>query len=129
MSHLRAVLHDEGRWSGHRSRVERRAWDRRGARRLHQRRQRTRTREHILRRPSDGARMKPRALIVDDEQAECELFADALRHAGFDPQWVQDPLSALDVLGKRQFEVVVTDLNMPTMNGAELCRRVKEVLP
>jgi two-component system response regulator HydG len=73
--------------------------------------------------------MKPRALIVDDEQAECELFADALRHAGFDPQWVQDPLSALDVLGKRQFEVVVTDLNMPAMNGAELCRRVKEVLP
>jgi two-component system response regulator HydG len=73
--------------------------------------------------------MKPRALIVDDERAECELFADALRHAGFDPQWVQDPLSALDVLGKRQFEVVVTDLNMPKMNGAELCRRVKEVLP
>jgi two-component system response regulator HydG len=73
--------------------------------------------------------MKPRALIVDDEQAECELFADALRHAGFDPQWVQDPVSALDVLSKRQFEVVVTDLNMPRMNGAELCRRVKEVLP
>jgi two-component system response regulator HydG len=73
--------------------------------------------------------MKPRALIVDDEQAECELFADALRHAGFEPEWVQDPLSALDVLSKRQFEVVVTDLNMPTMNGAELCRRVKEVLP
>ncbi|HEX6277519.1 MAG TPA: sigma-54 dependent transcriptional regulator [Polyangiaceae bacterium] len=73
--------------------------------------------------------MKPRALIVDDEQAECELFADALRHAGFEPQWVQDPNSALELLSHRQFEVIVTDLNMPTMNGSELCRRVKDVLP
>jgi DNA-binding NtrC family response regulator len=70
-----------------------------------------------------------RALIIDDERAECELFADALRFAGFDPHWVQDPTEGLDVLSKSPFDVVVTDLNMPTMTGTEVCRRVKESSP
>lgn len=73
--------------------------------------------------------MNPRALIIDDEQAECELFADALRQAGFEPAWVQEPGRALDILGTRPFDVVVTDLNMPGMNGTELCRRIQNVLP
>ena len=73
--------------------------------------------------------MNPRALIIDDEQAECELFADALKHAGFEADWIQNPSQALDVLTRRPFDVVITDLNMPTMNGTELCRRVKVVLP
>jgi len=71
----------------------------------------------------------PRALIVDDERAECELFADALRHGGFDAEWILDPRAALDVLAKRPFDVVVTDLNMPAVNGVELCRRVKQAVP
>jgi two-component system response regulator HydG len=70
-----------------------------------------------------------RALIIDDERAECELFADALRYAGFDPHWVQDPVEALEVLTMQPFDVVVTDLNMPTMTGTEVCRRVKESSP
>ncbi len=73
--------------------------------------------------------MTPRALIVDDERAECELFADALQHGGFDVEWTQDPRSVLNVLSKRPFNVVVTDLNMPAVNGVELCRRVKQAIP
>jgi two-component system response regulator HydG len=71
----------------------------------------------------------PRALIIDDEHAECELLADALRQAGFDAAWVQEPRKALELLGSRPFDVVVTDLNMPSMNGSELCRRIKDALP
>ena len=44
--------------------------------------------------------MKPRALIVDDERAECEMFADALRDAGFDPSWDVSPVAALTRLGR-----------------------------
>ena len=73
--------------------------------------------------------MMPRALIVDDEKAECELFADALRDAGFEADWVQHPERAMELLVQRQFDVVLTDLCMPAMSGAELCRRVKETLP
>lgn len=73
--------------------------------------------------------MIPRALIIDDERAECELFTDALRYAGFESEWLQDPTRALHVLANAPFDVVVTDLNMPSMNGTELCRRVKEAAP
>ncbi len=61
--------------------------------------------------------MSPRALIIDDERAECELFADALRYAGFEPEWVQDPHRALEIVSQGLFDVVVTDLNMPGMKG------------
>ena len=73
--------------------------------------------------------MNPRALIVDDEPAECELVRDALSHAGFEATSVQNPGRALDLLATRPFDVVLTDLNMPGMNGTELCRRINEAAP
>jgi DNA-binding NtrC family response regulator len=73
--------------------------------------------------------MKPRALIVDDERAECEMFADALRDSGFDPSWEVEPVAALGRLETEPFDVVVTDLNMPVMNGNELCARIKQLKP
>jgi DNA-binding NtrC family response regulator len=73
--------------------------------------------------------LKPRALIVDDERAECEMFADALRDAGFEAAWELQPLEALRRLERQPFDVVVTDLNMPGLPGIELCRRVKQDQP
>lgn len=73
--------------------------------------------------------MKPRALIVDDERAECEMFADALRDAGFEPHWELHPEQALKLLDTQPFEVVVTDLNMPGMSGSELCGRIRQSKP
>ena len=73
--------------------------------------------------------MSPRALIVDDVRAECEMFADALRDAGFEAVWELHPLAALERLEKQPFDVVVTDLNMAGFSGTELCRRVKLLKP
>ncbi len=73
--------------------------------------------------------MMPRALIVDDERAECEMFADALRDSGFDPSWEVEPRTALNRLETEPFDVVVTDLNMPGVNGTELCARAKQLKP
>jgi DNA-binding NtrC family response regulator len=71
----------------------------------------------------------PRALIVDDEPAECELVRDALSQAGFDAFSAQSSGHALELLTTRPFDVVLTDLNMPSMNGTDLCRRINEVAP
>ena len=73
--------------------------------------------------------MNPRALIVDDEPAECELVRDALGHAGFDVHSAQTPSRALELLATRPFDVVLTDLNMPGMSGTDLCRRINETVP
>jgi DNA-binding NtrC family response regulator len=70
-----------------------------------------------------------RALIVDDDPAECALVRDALNQAGFDAHSVEEPSRAIALLLKQPFDVVLTDLNMPGMNGTELCRRITEAVP
>lgn len=73
--------------------------------------------------------MNSRVLIVDDVQAECRVLCDALRTTDLESQWVLSGQEALDLLGKEPFGVVVADLNMPGMNGVELCRQVTESRP
>jgi DNA-binding NtrC family response regulator len=73
--------------------------------------------------------MSARVLIVDDVLGECRLIADALRSADFDAQWALGGSEALHLLESQPFDVVVTDLNMPNMNGITLCRRITETTP
>jgi two-component system response regulator HydG len=73
--------------------------------------------------------MNPRVLIVDDVRAECRLIADTLQSADFEPQWVLSGAEALLLLEAQSFDAVVTDLNMPHMDGISLCRRITETSP
>jgi two-component system response regulator HydG len=73
--------------------------------------------------------MTPRVLIIDDIEAECRVLSDALRGSGFEPHWLLSGSEALDLLAREPFDVVVTDLNMPHVNGVDLCRQVTESRP
>ena len=73
--------------------------------------------------------MSARALIVDDVRAECTLISDALLSFGFESDWVLSAGEALERLTVHPFDVVLTDLNMPGMNGIDLCRRITETQP
>jgi DNA-binding NtrC family response regulator len=66
-----------------------------------------------------------RVLIVDDERGIRALCTDLLRRAGYDTEAVDSPGAALARLDENTFDVVVMDINMPVMNGVELCRRVR----
>ncbi|GAC1537567.1 MAG: sigma-54 dependent transcriptional regulator [Polyangiales bacterium] len=68
--------------------------------------------------------MSAKILIVDDDRAMCELLADSLRKQGHAAQWRATADEALAALGAEDFDVVVTDLNMPKVGGIELCARV-----
>ncbi|HMA97299.1 MAG TPA: sigma-54 dependent transcriptional regulator, partial [Polyangiaceae bacterium] len=65
----------------------------------------------------------------DDVQAECRVLCDALGAYDFDARWALNGADALDELSKEPFDVVVTDLNMPKLNGVELCRQISEARP
>lgn len=68
--------------------------------------------------------MKPRILVVDDEQPMCELLeADLARH-GYSVTWRTTPEEALLALNSEDFDVVLTDLQMRGMSGLDLCDRV-----
>jgi DNA-binding response OmpR family regulator len=68
---------------------------------------------------------KGRILAVDDQRYFRELIASLLSQEGFDVRTVGSGEEAVQVLEHERFDVVVTDLVMPGMSGADLVRRIK----
>jgi two-component system response regulator HydG len=68
--------------------------------------------------------MSARVLVVDDDRAMSEFLVAELEEKGFSPQFRLSARAALDALAVDPFDVVVTDLNMPQMNGLALCERL-----
>jgi DNA-binding NtrC family response regulator len=68
--------------------------------------------------------MPGRILMVDDDQNMCEACESELRPRGFQVAWHVSPEAALDALRNGEFDAVLTDLNMPGMNGIELCQQI-----
>ena len=68
--------------------------------------------------------MPGRLLIVDDDQGMCEMIEADLKGRGFISSWYTSAEEALSVLEKEEFDVVLADIQMPGMNGIELCNRI-----
>jgi response regulator RpfG family c-di-GMP phosphodiesterase len=64
-------------------------------------------------------------LIVDDDDAIRDLLKHGIKHFGIDCLAVGSGQEALEVLAKHPIDVVVSDINMPGMNGLELIQRIK----
>ena len=68
---------------------------------------------------------RKRVLVVDDEPPMREILGNLLGTFGYDWETACDAVEALTKLEQTEFDLVLTDLNMPGMNGAELAREVK----
>ncbi len=68
-----------------------------------------------------------RALIVDDNVALARVTQFALDGAGFETQATYNGRLALEAALQTQFDVVITDQQMPEMTGVELCRELREL--
>jgi len=75
------------------------------------------------------ARPRARILIVDDDESMCDLLGSELASRGFGSAFETEPERALESLGSRDIDVVVTDLQMRGMNGIELCDRIVAAHP
>jgi|YNPBryulayer2012_1023412.scaffolds.fasta_scaffold07583_2 DNA-binding NtrC family response regulator len=67
-----------------------------------------------------------RILVVDDDRAILEDISEALVPGGYEVVAEENPLVALEKLDEGEFDVVITDIRMPEMNGIELLKRVRE---
>lgn len=65
-------------------------------------------------------------LVVDDATSVRKTLAQLLGDAGYDVTTARDGFDALDALIRRKADVVLTDLEMPNLNGLELTRRLRE---
>lgn len=66
-----------------------------------------------------------RVLAVDDSASIREVVMMTLKMAGFDGEQAKDGAEALELAKKSQFDLVLTDVNMPNMDGIELIKALR----
>lgn len=73
--------------------------------------------------------MAKKVLVVDDQESMREMLADLLDMMGLEPQTVGSGAEALEELTAGLVDLVITDLNMPQMDGMELMKAIKSDHP
>jgi CheY-like chemotaxis protein len=66
-----------------------------------------------------------RILIVDDNVALGRVIQFAMEGAGFETMTAKNAQIAFELAQETQFDVVITDQQMPVMTGVELCRNLR----
>jgi diguanylate cyclase (GGDEF)-like protein len=80
--------------------------------------------------PESGSpRDRGRVLVVDDSRLVRLVIREQLESAGYEVSEASDGGSALALLGQGALDVVITDLNMPGLDGFEVLAAVKERAP
>jgi two-component system chemotaxis response regulator CheY len=67
-----------------------------------------------------------RALIVDDSRSMRQMVSFTLQQAGFDLVEAENGKDALDKLRGQKFGVIITDLNMPVLDGIGFIRQARQ---
>jgi len=80
---------------------------------------------------SEGTKHSPLILVIDDEPRICKLFKRILQtlRPGSEVMTFLDGKTALAQLEKQSFDLVITDYQLPGMNGLEISRYVSEHRP
>jgi two-component system cell cycle response regulator CpdR len=71
----------------------------------------------------------PKILLAEDDTDMRRFLVKALQNAGFDVTSYDNGLSAYQRLREEPFELLLTDIVMPEMDGIELAQRAGEMVP
>ena len=66
-----------------------------------------------------------RILVVDDDRGMQDVLDIMLSRAGYKVATADDGAAALDIIGKKKFDLVITDLKRPRVDGSVDRRRVR----
>jgi EAL domain-containing protein (putative c-di-GMP-specific phosphodiesterase class I) len=75
--------------------------------------------------PAEGPKAKIRVLLVDDEQAIARGLSRLLGAAGYEVTTAHDGQMALEAIEASPFDVIVSDIRMPNMDGLTLLRAIR----
>jgi DNA-binding response OmpR family regulator len=70
-----------------------------------------------------------RLLIIEDEPDLAEGLARGLRHHGYAVDMAYDGLQGWELASTNDYDLLILDLNLPAMDGLEVCRRVRANCP
>lgn len=65
-------------------------------------------------------------LIIDDDREMADLVRALLNYYGYEATAINDPKKGISFAQKDKPDLILLDVLMPTMNGREVCRRLKE---
>lgn len=74
--------------------------------------------------PSPAPDARARILLVDDEPMVTQLITDMLSMDGYDVDSASNGIAALEKVQGRRYDLILTDLHMPEMDGAGLYREL-----
>jgi len=67
-----------------------------------------------------------RILVVEDEKPLCQTIAKGLRLSGYEVDTCYDGLEAWELIAGESYDLVVLDLNLPSMDGMDVLRNVRK---
>ena len=70
-----------------------------------------------------------KVLVVDDHEQRRNLFCKVLKSAGYAVRPVSDGLNAIRHMEKTRFDVVLTDVVLPQLDGLELLTKIRDRWP
>lgn len=70
-----------------------------------------------------------RILVVDDDQDVLDMADCFFKKKGMEVHCAESGEKALEIFREKSFAVIITDFNMPGMNGVELAEKVQELGP
>jgi two-component system, response regulator, stage 0 sporulation protein F len=78
---------------------------------------------------ADVLRTTKRILVVDDEENAREALSKILAHDGYEVSSAANGVEALNFLRSKSVELIITDINMPEMNGISFLRELNRKHP
>jgi DNA-binding NtrC family response regulator len=73
--------------------------------------------------------MKPRVLVCEDDQVQRDVICAILKKAGYDVGCAPSGKHAVESLQDEPYDLLLTDMRMPGMDGLELLRRARRIRP
>lgn len=73
--------------------------------------------------------LERRLLIVDDEEQTLDACSQILRKEGYIPETANNPLTALEMIKTRFYDLVIADIKLPHMDGIEFLKAIKVIDP
>ncbi|HMB16164.1 MAG TPA: sigma-54 dependent transcriptional regulator [Pelovirga sp.] len=75
------------------------------------------------------AKLPGRILVIDDDRALCDLLHEDLQQRGHQVWTALNAAQARELLDQYQIDIVLTDLNMPEINGIDFCAELHQRRP
>ena len=79
--------------------------------------------------PPGGRLAEERILVLDDEPAVLEVLTQHLGSLGYECSATLSPVEGIERIGRQSFDLILTDLRMPELDGMEVVRRAKKIAP